>query len=213
MSKKIPLFPLSLVAFPGEELNLHIFEKRYRQLVKDCMANELSFGIVPVLDKKLSDIGTEMEILEISHIYGDGKMDIRTKAGKAFHLLEFQEKIEDKLYPGGEVELLSDIDDSNLLLLGKVFDHIKKLYKSMKMPISLPVADYGYRIYSIAHKIGLNTSQEIELLRTRSEVERLEYVLDHLKSLILIVGQMEEMRNKVKMNGHFKDALPPDFEL
>jgi len=80
MSKKIPLFPLSLVAFPGEELNLHIFEKRYRQLVKDCMANELSFGIVTVLDKKLSDIGTEMEILEISHIYGDGKMDIRTKA-------------------------------------------------------------------------------------------------------------------------------------
>lgn len=213
MSKKIPLFPLNLVAFPGESLKLHIFEKRYRQLVKDCVGNELFFGIVPVMEKKLADIGTEMEITEVVHVYPDGKMDISTKGHGPFELLEFQEKIEDKLYPGGEVKLLEDVDDSNLMLQTQVFERIKRLYKAMNMNLSLPEPDYAFRIYNIAHKIGLNTSQEIELLRIRSEVDRLSYVKDHLDNLIPVVSQMEELRNRVRMNGHFKNALPPDFEL
>jgi len=213
MTKKIPLFPLKLVAFPGEELRLHIFEPRYRELVKDCLTNDLSFGIIPVTERKLLDIGTEMEISEIVHAYPDGKMDISTKGLKAFNLIEFNEKISDKLYPGGEIERLEDIDDTNLLLLTRVFDKIQNLYSAMGMQINLPEPDFGFSIYSIAHKIGLNTDQEIDLLRIRSEGERLEYVDGHLDKLIPVVSQMEEMRQKVKMNGHFKDALPPDFEL
>ena len=114
MTKKIPFFPLSLVAFPGEELNLHIFESRYRQLVKDCIDNELSFGIIPVSEKKLVQIGTEMQIKEVVHVYPDGKMDIRTKGLNAFRLIAFQEKIEDKLYPGGEIEVLVDENDTEI---------------------------------------------------------------------------------------------------
>lgn len=213
MSKKIPLFPLSLVAFPGENLRLHIFEPRYRQLIQDCLAYDLSFGIITVFDKKLSETGTELVVSEVVHTYPDGKMDIVTKGLKAFNLLHFEEKISDKLYPGGEVELLEDIMDTQLLLQQKVFQQIAQLYKTMGMKISLPEPDYDYTIYTIAHKIGMTTMQELELLKIRSEVERLEYVHAHLDKLIPVVSQMEDMRNKVRMNGYFKDALPPDFKL
>jgi Lon protease-like protein len=213
MPRIIPLFPLNLVAFPGEQLNLHIFEPRYRQMVKDCMDYDLSFGIVPVNNKKLADIGTEMDIIEIAHVYPDGKMDISTQGKSAFNLLSFQEKLDDKLYSGGEIELLTDIEDSNLLLLSRVFEAIQQLYKAMNMSIDLPEPNLGFQIYSIAHKIALNNQQELELLAIRNESERLEYVLAHLENMIPLVSQMEELRYKVKMNGHFKDALPPDFKI
>ncbi len=213
MSKRIPLFPLNLVAFPGEKLRLHIFEPRYRQLVKDCIASDLNFGIVPVTDKKLHDIGTTVSIEEIVHAYPDGKMDISTMGLKAFELIDFSDKISDKLYPGGEIEELDDINDTNLLMQTKVFEKIEKLYMAMNMKISLPDPSFDYSIYEMSHKIGLSTTQEIELLGLRSELDRLEYIGAHLDKMIPVVNQMEEMRQKVQMNGHFKDALPPDFEL
>ena len=213
MQKSIPLFPLNLVAFPGEKLKLHIFEDRYKEMIKDCVSNELSFGIVTVIDKSLSEIGTEMKVTEVAHIYPDGKMDIVTRGQKVFELMDFQNKIEDKLYPGGEVHLQDDIDDSDLILLDELFTKVRKLYRSMNMKIQLPPVDYNFRIYEIAHKIGMNTEQELKLLGMRSEIERLKYGLNHLDDLIPVVTQMEQMRKRVQMNGHFRDALPPDFTI
>ncbi|MEO1628994.1 MAG: LON peptidase substrate-binding domain-containing protein, partial [Bacteroidota bacterium] len=40
-----PLFPLKLVVYPGEQLNLHIFEPRYKQLIRECEQNKVTFGI------------------------------------------------------------------------------------------------------------------------------------------------------------------------
>ncbi len=213
MTKKIPFFPLGLVAFPGEILNLHIFETRYKQLVKDCLDNNLSFGIIPVNEKRLAVIGTEMQITEVVHVYPDGKMDIRCKGLNTFRLIAFQEKIEDKLYPGGEVEVLEEEKDTQLKLQVELFKLVSTLYTSMNMPIDMPTPHDDFLIYDIAHKLGLNTDQEIELLQIRSEKARLTYVLDHLHKLIPVVTQMEELRHKVQMNGHFKDVLPPDFEI
>ena len=49
---KIALFPLSLVVFPGEELRLHIFEPRYKQLIHDCTTDNITFGIPPYFEGK-----------------------------------------------------------------------------------------------------------------------------------------------------------------
>ena len=47
MPNRLPLFPLSVVLFPGTPLPLHIFEPRYRQLLADCLAGDRRFGITP----------------------------------------------------------------------------------------------------------------------------------------------------------------------
>ena len=64
MSSILPLFPLNLVVFPEEELNLHIFEPRYKELVNDCMSKEVNFGIPSYVNKKL-ELVTEMEIKSV----------------------------------------------------------------------------------------------------------------------------------------------------
>ena len=45
MARMLPLFPLQIVVFPGEDLNLHIFEPRYKELIGECKDKGIHFGI------------------------------------------------------------------------------------------------------------------------------------------------------------------------
>ena len=103
MTNFIPIFPLSIVVYPGEQLNLHIFEPRYKQLIEDCFAAKKNFGIPAVLDNKVSEMGTLVQVTEISNRYPDGKMDIKTEGLKTFKILEIVKDIPDKLYSGAIV--------------------------------------------------------------------------------------------------------------
>ena len=96
---KIALFPLSLVVFPGEELRLHIFEPRYKQLIHDCTTENITFGIPPYFEGKDLRYGTELEVTEIVKKYDDGKMDIKAKGIGWFEIDEFYKVLFGKLYP------------------------------------------------------------------------------------------------------------------
>ncbi|HEY0108163.1 MAG TPA: LON peptidase substrate-binding domain-containing protein, partial [Fibrella sp.] len=78
MDDLIPLFPLSLVVYPGEDLNLHIFEPRYRQLVSECIEEEKTFGIPAFIENKLPGYGTEVHVTTLHKRYDDGRMDVKT---------------------------------------------------------------------------------------------------------------------------------------
>ena len=84
----IPIFPLAIVVFPGESLNLHIFEPRYKELITDCFAEKKPFGIPTVIKSNVAEMGTLVEIEEIVAVHPDGKMDIKTKGIKVFSILE-----------------------------------------------------------------------------------------------------------------------------
>ncbi|MEL6561396.1 MAG: LON peptidase substrate-binding domain-containing protein, partial [Bacteroidota bacterium] len=101
MHEEIPLFPLNIVAYPGELVNLHIFEPRYKDLVRDCIEADMSFGI-PTYNGKTMSYGTEVEILKVEKVYKDGRMDIRTKGTRIFQLIEFYDPWRDKSYAGGK---------------------------------------------------------------------------------------------------------------
>ncbi|MEO6949107.1 MAG: LON peptidase substrate-binding domain-containing protein, partial [Ginsengibacter sp.] len=78
MTNFIPLFPLSIVVYPHEDLNLHIFEQRYQQMITECFENKKPFGIPVVIDNQMMEWGTLIEIKEISKKYPGGEMDIKT---------------------------------------------------------------------------------------------------------------------------------------
>src|SRR5437868_1316826 len=72
MTNFIPVFPLGIVVFPGETVNLHIFEPRYKQLVNECYAEGKPFGIPTVIDNKLNEMGTLVRVAEIVKVYDNG---------------------------------------------------------------------------------------------------------------------------------------------
>jgi len=103
MTNFIPIFPLAIVVYPGETLNLHIFEAAYKQMMAECSHTNKPFGIPTVIDNKVNDMGTLMEIAEVTQVYDNGEMDIKTKGIQVFRMLEIIKEVPDKLYNGAIV--------------------------------------------------------------------------------------------------------------
>src|SRR5271157_4662164 len=85
--ERIPLFPLNVVLFPGEELPLHIFEPRYRRMVRDCLDARSPFGMLLAMDDGITKVGCTAEILEVVKRYPDGRMDIITVGRDIFRIV------------------------------------------------------------------------------------------------------------------------------
>lgn len=204
----LPLFPLNLVAFPGERLNLHIFEPRYRQLVGECLETGSTFGIPPFLDGKLSTHGTEIRITELSHRYEDGRLDIKTVGVRVFVLEKFLNPIPGKLYSGGEVTWLDD-EPCDEVLPG-LLERLKRLFGLLQLPLPME-PDGGSISFRVGHKVGLSTDEEYALLQLPRETDRQAFLIQHLERVLPIVAELERSKERIRQNGHFKNLDPLSF--
>ena len=211
MPRLLPLFPLNLVVFPGEKLNLHIFEPRYRQLVRECIEHNTPFGIPPYLDNSLSELGTEMRLLSVEQTYSSGELDIRTKAVGVFRINKFFRQAPGKLYAAGHVEAIEQDEVADPVLRAVVTKQVRQLYEALGLRKLLLELAPDYSIFDVAHHIGFSTEQEYQLLATTSEQERQELVRDHLDTILPVVLETERLKERVRLNGHFKNLTPPNF--
>jgi ATP-dependent protease La (LON) substrate-binding domain len=211
MEKILPLFPLSLVVFPHEVLHLHIFEPRYKQLIQECKEENKTFGIPPYLDNRVSNFGTEMEILEIEKVYEDGKMDIKTRGISVFSILTFDNPLPQKLYAGGLVEPKKMDYKSDEALTFQILQKINELYQILQIQLDISITDFPSLSFGIAHRIGLSMEQEYELLCIETEQARQHYILDHFDKTIPVVLEIERTKHLIRMNGHFKNFDPLNF--
>jgi Lon protease-like protein len=212
MTNFIPIFPLGIVVFPGEELNLHIFEPRYKQLITDCFAEAKPFGIPTVLKNGLSERGALVEVKEIVEVYEDGKMDIKTKGVSIFRILEVVKAIPDKLYSGAIVNYPLNELSKKALLLQKVVKSIKDLHTVLKLKKDFKKPDDELISYDIAHHVGLSLEEEYEFAGLFREDQRLEYLKRHLMKVLPVVNEMEALKDRIKLNGHFKN-LSGNFDI
>ncbi|KAA5547702.1 LON peptidase substrate-binding domain-containing protein [Adhaeribacter rhizoryzae] len=211
MTRFLPLFPLNMVVFPGEKLNLHIFEPRYKQLIQECQTTGITFGIPAYLHNKVSALGTEVKLLNIEKIHPKGEMDIKTEGLRIIRILDFFKQAPNKFYPAGTIEEVPDLVNEDWQLKIKINESIRQLYSILginKIFMKLP---NNYRVFDIAHHLGLTTEQEYQLLQCPDELSRQEMVWHHLQKILPVVLETEKLKERVKMNGHFKNAVPPNF--
>ena len=208
MADILPAFPLSLIAYPGEELNLHIFEPRYKQLIHECDKNGITFTIVPFYEGKTVKHATEMKLVEIAKIYPDGKMDIRTRGIGLCEIVEFFDRHPNKLYPGIEMERLAWDDIADIVLTLEILELVEVLYETMNIDNVKIQSPGDFRTYQIAHKVGFNVDQELKFLTIQKERDRQIYMLEHLQKILPVVEEMEVLRKRAAMNGHFKNVIP-----
>jgi len=209
MSIFLPLFPLQLVVYPDEQLNLHIFEPRYKQLIQECEEEGITFGIPAYINGAVKEVGTEIELVNVEKRYTNGELDVKTKGLGLFRIEEFFKVAPDKLYAGAYVERLDVEFSGDYLLNESILKMTKELFEMLNITKELPENSEDFQTYQVAHHVGLNLEQEYEFLRLIREKERQEYLLNHLERMLPIVREMQNLREKVKMNGHFKNILPP----
>jgi Lon protease-like protein len=162
MTNFIPIFPLAIVVYPGEQLNLHIFEPRYKQLINECHKEKKLFGIPSVIENQMQDFGTLVKITEISKIHDNGEMDIKTEGDQVFRVLEVIKEVPDKLYSGAIVNYPANNSQGSSELMRRVVNSIRELYKLLKVKKEFVKKDIELNSYDVAHHVGLSLQEEYE---------------------------------------------------
>jgi ATP-dependent Lon protease len=207
----LPLFPLNIVVFPGEKLNLHIFEPRYRQLISECEAQNTTFGIPAFVNNAVGRFGTEIKILSVEKNYEGGEMDIKTRGIRTFKITEFYRTMPGKLYAGGIIELVEDVQNEDPALKIKIVEHLRQLYEALGLSSLFMELSPEFKAYDIAHHLGFTLEKEYELLQCQSEQERQLLIVEHLEQVLPVILQTEKLKERVRLNGHFKNLIPPNF--
>lgn len=202
----LAIFPLQLIVFPGEQVNLHIFEQRYRLLFNDLINQpQLTFGIPPVIKNEIYLIGTRLKLVEVVKVYETGEMDVITEGIDAFTIHEIKEPKGANQCAYAEIELFDNNPDYDLLQ----FQRLENLYQEFQslMPEKKAIKTVKPSAFSfqIAHYIGLNEQQKIELLSTESEEERQDFLIQHLQTIIPSMQSIRETQERIIANGHFKN--------
>lgn len=213
MTNFVPIFPLGIVVYPGEPLNLHIFEPRYKQLIHECYTQKKVFGIPAVIDNRLQDYGTLIRISEIVTVHENGEMDIKTSGEKVFRILEVIKEVPDKLYSGAIVTYPDNKEWGSPEVMRKIMSSIRELHRMLNVQKDFSKKDEELKVYDVAHHIGLSLEEEYEILNLFDERQRQEYLKRHLAKVIPMVEKMEQLKDKIKLNGHFKNLEGFKFEL
>lgn len=202
---RIPLFPLSLVIFPNSSFSLHIFEDRYKKLVKDCLKNNQPFGINFVHNSKMFDVGCLVEISNVIQKYEDGKYDITVKGIDRYYLQNFNDG--EDLYYTGEVTIFNDGEeyiDPNLAeeCIESFNDMIKKV-KLLKIDnIAMSESKNKFLSFLIAQKAGFTGVQKQELIEMTSENKRLLFIKNHIKNLLPSLEKAEQVERIIRNDGY-----------
>jgi hypothetical protein len=213
MTNFIPIFPLSIVVYPAESLNLHIFEPRYKQLINECWAEAKPFGIPSIINNEVQEYGTLVKVVEIVTVNDKGEIDIKTQGTDVFRILEIIKSVPDKLYSGAIVNYPENFLSTGYTeLMKKVVNAVRELHKLLKINKDFIKPDDELTAYDIAHHAGLSLDEEYDLLKLMREEQRQEYLKRHISRVLPVIAQMETLKERVKLNGHFKNLSSFQFE-
>lgn len=201
-----------MVAFPGEVLHLHIFEERYKQLINECVEEEKTFGIPPVAGKRMLDYGTEMKVREIDRRYPTGELDITVEGVGVFRVLEKLGEVPDKLYMGAIVTVLENKNIAHRPTQRRLAEAVSQLFQLLEVDKHIDPSTSRYYSFELGHLLGMELMQEYELLKHEGEATRQRILLEHIRSMLPSVQQMADIRERAKLNGHFRILYPPDIE-
>jgi Lon protease-like protein len=197
--KNFPLFPLGMVALPGELIPLHIFEERYKTMMNECMRDEREFGIVWLSDEGLREIGCACEIERVLERMEDGRMNLLARGTRPFRVLERQG---DLAYPAGVVEFVEDRNDS---IDPELVRTAREAYSDLVKRATDREPDQqeleGMSAYALAATVDFGMDAKQGLLDLRSENARLRLVARLFRAAIKRLELIDRAQARARSNG------------
>jgi ATP-dependent Lon protease len=190
------------VLLPGNILPLHIFEPRYKLMIRHVIDESRPFGVVLALDNGIATIGCTAIVARVFKTYEDGRMDIETLGESAYRINEVHQE---KPHLEATVELLSDdptpAPPAVTEELRTVFAQCHLLmHDSPPSPVEdVPGASLAYRL---ACEVPLGLTIVQELLEMRSEFQRQSKLIERLNQLLPDLSRTRHMRSRAQGNGH-----------
>jgi Lon protease-like protein len=196
---EFPLFPLGLVALPGEVIPLHIFEERYKTMMNECLRHEREFGIVWLSDEGLREIGCACRIERVLERLDDGRLNLLTRGTRPFRVLERQGHLP---YPAGVVEFVQDRQDTlDPELERSAHEAYAELVRRAtdRDPEREELAQMG--AYAMAATVDFGLDAKQGLLDLRSENARLRLVTRLFRAAIKRLDFVDRAQARARSNG------------
>ena len=195
-----PLFPLGIVALPGESVPLHIFEDRYKKMIEHCMQSEEGeFGVLWLSEEELKHVGCACEIERVIERLEDGRVNIVVRGTRPFRLLERED---DLPYPAGAVEFFDEEPEDPD---PEAAQAARELYKELVMQATDRELDrpelYALDAYAMAATVEFEIQDKQELLELRSENARLRLLARLLGEAIERLDLLERAQVRALSNG------------
>ena len=196
---EVGLFPLAMVLLPTEQVPLHIFEPRYRELIGECLEQSTPFGLVYADDDGMRDVGTLATVTEVSEQLEDGRFTIVVEGGERFRVVELTEG---RSFHTGAVELLEDQhdppDDEDADRALELFGRLVTLTGA---DVEAPAADSPQLSYAVAGRFDFSPELKQELLEATSERVRLRRLCELLAAAADTVERQREIAERAQSNG------------
>lgn len=196
-TRLLPLFPLGMVLYPGTTVPLHLFEPRYRQLLKDVREDDGRFGIIcaiPGVDERALPAGRVGCIAEVRDVemLDDGRANILVDGRERFMLDRF---VADAApYHVAEVTTFDDDTGDSPVAVAVASDDVVSNFRRVVRavhtlnddddpPPSLP-DDPAQIAFAIAGMVDFDLAQRQALLESRSPMARLTLVDGVLRKVL-----------------------------
>jgi Lon protease-like protein len=189
---ELGLFPLGIVLLPTEQLPLHIFEERYKELIGE-------FGLVYADDEGLRDLGTRARVAEVLTRFEDGRLNILVEGGERFRLTELTDG---RSFSTGLVVPVEDVDDPAGT---PAVDEALRLFEALRTltdsAVDVPDREDSRLSYALAAKVELPAVAKLSLLGETSERVRMEQVQELLADALLVAQRVRRAAERAAGNG------------
>jgi Lon protease-like protein len=204
----IGLFPLGIVLLPTEQMPLHVFEPRYRELIGECLADEREFGLVYADEDGLRQVGTRAAIVEVVERFDDGRLNIVVEGGERFRLVELTGG---RSFHTAEVEPLRDESDPGESDdVERALALFQRLVDLTGSDVDAPATDAAQLSYAVAARFDFAPELKQELLQETSERVRLKRLGDLLEAAAEAVERQQEIAARAQTNGRVHPRSLPD---
>lgn len=205
---KIPLFPLQLVVFPNSRYPLHIFEERYRKLLKRCLENESGFIIVSKFGTRISDVGVFVRVTDVIKSYDTGESDIIVLGVKRYLIGQVS------MHPDGYLEaFVEEYDDDDSSTDFTILEEMKDKFEQILNKANFHLDESFWnrfkesetKSFKVAEKSGLTLEQQQELLILKEENLRLSYLIEYFNKLNEHISESSFLKQIVMSDGYLNN--------
>jgi ATP-dependent Lon protease len=213
---QLPIFPLAVVLFPGVPLPLHIFEPRYRKMLRDVRFTNNLFGVsyFDAGESSLSrppvgHVGCATEIIQVEQL-PDGRSNILTVGVARYRVASYVEA--DEPYLVARVEFFEDEEEDPAeldarakevtALFTRIAKAVRKLNDERASLPELPEVEPERLSFMVAAAMEMEAEAKQEMLEMRSTLQRLARIRDLLAQVVSGYEERARMHGVAKTNGH-----------
>ena len=191
---------------PGEPVPLHIFEPRYKEMVRECIDGDRPFGIVYASEEEVAKVGCSARIERVAARYSDGRLDIIAVGEARFRVQEIHR---DQSYLTADVSTVEDASeqDDPGARSAAIARHLKLLEMAGEEPDPQRYDQGPPASFVIGRNAGLDLADKQKLLEMDLEADRIRWLSGHLEGLLQRLKKARDLRSLARGDGH-ADGFP-----